>query len=75
MIEPGVEYEWFKLGDLVDRAARLWPDRPAVIFEDRRWTWTELAAEVDRVAKGLMAASVGSGDHVAVWMTNRPEWV
>ena len=75
LIEPGVEYEWFKLGDLVDRAARLWPDRPAVIFEDRRWTWTELAAEVDRVAKGLMAASVGSGDHVAVWMTNRPEWV
>ncbi|MEZ5410745.1 MAG: AMP-binding protein [Acidimicrobiales bacterium] len=75
MIEPGVEYEWFKLGDLVDRAARLWPGRPAVIFGDQRWTWIELAAEVDRVAKGLMAAGVASGDHVAVWMTNRPEWV
>ena len=57
-IEPGVEYEWFKLGDLVDRAARLWPGRAAVIFEDRRWTWAELAAEVDRVAKGLMAAEI-----------------
>lgn len=74
-IEPGIEYDWFKLGDLVDRAARLWPARPAMIFDDRRWTWIELAAEVDRVAKGLMAAGVASGDHLAIWMTNRPEWV
>ncbi len=60
---------------MVNGAARLWPARPAMIFEDRRWTWVELAAEVDRVAKGLMAAGVASGDHLAIWMTNRPEWV
>ena len=45
------------------------------MFEERCWTWREVQAEVDRVARGLMAAGVGSGDHVAVWMTNRPEWL
>ena len=27
------------------------------------------------MAKGLLALGVASGDHVGVWMTNRPEWL
>ena len=38
-------------------------------------TYRELAENVDRVAKGLLALGVASGDHVGVWMTNRPEWL
>jgi fatty-acyl-CoA synthase len=75
VIHPGREYEWLRLGDLVDRAAARWGNREALIFGDRRWTYTDLAAAVDRVAKGLMALGVESGDQVAVWMTNRPEWL
>jgi fatty-acyl-CoA synthase len=75
LIQPGQDYDWLRLGDLADRAAQRWPDRAALVFEEQRWTHRELAAEVDRVAKGLMAAGVAPGDHVAIWMTNRPEWL
>ena len=68
-------YDWLLLGDAVDRAARMWGDRPAVIFGDRHWTYADFAVEVDRVAKGLMALGAQRGDHVAVWMTNLPEWL
>ena len=64
-----------RLGDLPHRAAARWGDRTALIFGDHRETHAEFAANVDRVAKGLLAAGVRSGDHVAVWMTNRPAWL
>ncbi len=63
------------LGDVPGRAARLWRDNLALVFEGDRWTYGEFAADVDKVAKGLMALDVKRGDHVAVWMTNRPEWL
>ncbi|WP_419842435.1 class I adenylate-forming enzyme family protein [Candidatus Poriferisodalis sp.] len=68
-------YDWLLLGDAVDRASQRWGDRPAVIFGDRRWSYAEFARQVDAVAKGLMALGVQRGDHVAVWMTNLPEWL
>ena len=69
-----------RLGDLPQRAAQRWPDRPAVQFvapdgSVHVETHAELSANVDRVARGLMAAGVAAGDHVGVWMTNRPEWL
>ena len=71
----GATYDWLLLGDAVDRAASKWGNRPAVIFGDRQWSYADFAAEVDRVAKGLMALGAQIGDHVAVWMTNLPEWL
>jgi fatty-acyl-CoA synthase len=70
--------EWFekrRLGDLVHRAAARWGERTALVFEGRRWTYAELADEVDRAARALMALGVQPGDHVGVWLVNRPEWV
>lgn len=71
-------WNWFpkrRLGDVVHQTAARHGTRPALVFEGRRWTYDELADEVDRVAKGLLALGVESGDHVGIWMTNRPEWV
>ena len=68
-------YEWLLLGNVPSRAADRWGDQPALIFEDQRWTHAEFNAAVDQVAKGLMAAGVRHHEHVAVWMTNRPEWL
>lgn len=77
-------FDNLRLGDIPARAAARWPDRPALVFADADHgggagdqveTHAEFAVEVDRVAKGLMAIGVSSGDHVAVWMTNRPHWL
>ena len=70
--------EWYRkrtLGALVDQAAARWGSREALIFGDRRWTWTEFKGEVDAVAKGLIALGVEPQERVALWMTNRPEWL
>lgn len=62
-------------GDLIDRAAERWPEREALCFEGRRWTFAEQRDEVDRAAKALIAAGVAPGDHVCLWLGNRPEFV
>ncbi len=64
-----------RIGDLPARAAARWGDRTAVIFGDHQETYAEFSDHVDRVAKGLMALGVERGDHVAIWLTNRPEWL
>ena len=66
---------WLLMGEIPERAARLWKDDLALVFKDQRWTHEEFAANVKEVAKGLISLGVGHGDHVAVWMTNRPEWL
>jgi len=70
--------EWYRkrtLGQLVDEAAARWGEREALCFEGRRWNWRDFRVETDAVAKGLMALGVEPGERVAVWMTNRPEWL
>ncbi len=70
--------EWFekqKLGDLPALAARRWGEREALYFKGRRWTYQQFDAEVDRVARGLIAIGVKPNEHVALWMVNQPEWL
>jgi fatty-acyl-CoA synthase len=70
--------DWFRkrtLGELPGEAARRWGAREALLFEGRRWTYAQFDAEVDRVAKGLIGLGVEPGEHVGIWMTNRPEWL
>ena len=70
--------EWYpkeRLGDLPAEAARRWGAREALVCDGQRWTYREFSREVDRVAKGLIALGVETGEHVALWMNNRPEWL
>ena len=41
----------------------------------RRWTYDELAADVEAVARGLLALGIDKGDRVGIWAPNVPEWV
>src|SRR5688500_12343340 len=63
------------IGALPERAAQRWGAREALYFRGRRWTFADLAAGVDRVARGLIALGIKPGDKVALWMLNRPEWI
>jgi fatty-acyl-CoA synthase len=57
----------------LERSARVWPGKTAVIYGARRLTYSELAAETQRVAQALQASGVGPGDRVAYLMPNLPE--
>jgi fatty-acyl-CoA synthase len=63
------------VGDLLDRNAERYPENEAVVCEKVRFTYADLKDRVDLVGRGLLAAGVGRGDHVALLMDNRPEWV
>lgn len=62
-------------GALVNRAAARYGDKELMSFEGQRWSFRQVKAEIDRAARGLMALGVQSGDHVSLWLVNRPEWV
>jgi len=70
--------DWYPrttIGAQVDAVAARHADRPALLDGALRWTYRDLAREVDAAAKAMMACGVAPGDRVALWMTNRPEFV
>ena len=70
--------EWFPkrtIGTLVDDAARRYGASEALCFKGARWSFADLAAEVDATARGLMALGIEPGEKVALWMVNRPEFI
>src|SRR5882757_5731309 len=58
------------------RIAGLHHDNDALVDvqSGRRWTYGELNAEVDVMARGLMALGIVKGDRVGIWAPNCPEW-
>ena len=70
--------EWYTkktFGSLVDDMARRFGEREALVFSDERYSFRDVAERVDEVARGLIQLGVSHGDHVALWMMNRPEWI
>ncbi len=68
-------YEKTGIGDLVDRAARLFGSSEALYYEGQRWTFDQLKDDVDRCARALIGLGVQPGEKVVLWMPNRPEWI
>ncbi|MFJ5547645.1 AMP-binding protein [Streptomyces sp. NPDC093225] len=68
------------LGDTIganfDRTAARFPDRDALVDRaaGRRWTYAQLAADVNALALGLLELGVVRGDRVGIWAPNRAEW-
>lgn len=59
---------------VLDRRARLHPERLFVQFEDgTTWTYGQLAEQVRTAAVGLQQLGVRQGQHVVVWLPNGPQ--
>jgi acyl-CoA synthetase (AMP-forming)/AMP-acid ligase II len=58
------------LGRLLTQTARRIPDAPALVWRDRRWTFGELDARVDRLAQALRGLGVAKGERVLVHSRN-----
>src|SRR5271169_2462436 len=73
VVMGSVSYTALSPLSFLERSARVWPGKTAVIYGTRRLTYSELAAEAQRVARALRASGVGPGDRVAYLMPNLPE--
>ncbi len=64
------------IGTAFDRTAHGAGDHEACVFPSRdvRWTYRTLQEHTVQLAKGLIGLGIDSGDHVAVWANNQPEW-
>jgi len=68
------------LGDTIggnfDATVRAFGDREALVDcpTGRRWTYAELAADVDALALGLLDLGIAKGDRVGIWAPNCAEW-
>jgi acyl-CoA synthetase (AMP-forming)/AMP-acid ligase II len=60
--------------EIVDYGATNWPERPAVVFEERIVTFAELARASTQLAGGLREITE-PGDRVAILARNIPEYV
>jgi fatty-acyl-CoA synthase len=65
------------IGDNLRQVAAAHGDGEALIDvpSGRRWTYAQLDADTDDVARGLIAAGVAKGDRVGIWAPNCAEWV
>jgi fatty-acyl-CoA synthase len=68
--------EWVPrtLGDWLDHCAAQYPDRPFVITDDRTLTYAGTAQWADRLADGLAALGVRTGDRVGILLANYAEF-
>ncbi len=68
------------LGDTIggnfDATVRAFGDREALVDRSagRRWTYAELAADVDALALGLLEMGIAKADRVGIWAPNCAEW-
>ena len=64
------------IGANFERTVATNPDGEALVdvTSGRRWTYAELNAEIDLIARGLMSLGVQRGDRVGVWSPNCAEW-
>ena len=65
------------VGQLLDAAARRWPDNDALIVVDQgiRWNWRELRERAKDFAAGLLALGLEPGHRVGMLAPNRAEWL
>lgn len=68
------------IGEALRLAAQIWPSKTALIegaataAERRRWSFQDLVDQSEQVARALLS-SFQPGDHVAILVANKPEWV
>ncbi|OXY91417.1 amino acid adenylation domain-containing protein [Streptomyces diastatochromogenes] len=73
--EPTTRHTEERLDGLLARAARTYPDRPALVDGDRVWTYAELDDAVGRLAARLAGQGVRPGDRIGVFIPKSAEAV
>lgn len=70
-----LRYPKTSLARILDQAADRYGDLPALVYNNKRWTYAELLARVNRMAGGLSRMGVRKGERVLLALPNCPEYV
>ncbi len=64
------------IGANLDATIARFGEREALVDRAQgiRWTYAEFGAEVDRLARALLAAGLATGDRIGIWAPNCAEW-
>ena len=65
------------LDDVLLSAAEQEPDKACAHFDmfNKSFTFAEMNAEAERIGAALLSLGLKSGDAVAIWGPNQPEWL
>ena len=70
--------EWYTkrtLGDTLIATQKRHGEKTAIIYNGNKWNYTQFKIQVDNISKSLIELGIVAGDNIAIWMTNRPEWI
>ncbi len=62
------------LPEVVQASVDRWPERPALIYYGRRWTYRQFWQESENLAGALAREGIGPGDRVALYLPNCPAY-
>ncbi len=62
-------------GEAIDDLAGRYGDRVALRFRGRTWSFRDVRGEIERASRQLAQLPVAPGDTIALWSTNRPEFL
>ncbi len=65
-----IEFEELCLPDILERAAKRYPDKDALLFQENKMSFKELKDKVDRLATCLSGFGIKKGDSVAILLPN-----
>jgi long-chain acyl-CoA synthetase len=63
------------VADEFRNASLYYPDRKALVFGDRSYTYAEMQRIITGIAGYLKRLGIGKGDRVSIYLPNRPEWI
>lgn len=74
---PEIQVGQTTIGGLMDRVAAQFPGHRAVAYHERgiEHSWTQFRDVCNDAAKAFMALGIQTGDKVAIWANNVPEWL
>lgn len=70
-----IEVSDWRVFDLLQKSAEVYPDHEALIFYQSRWTYQKLWTDVNRFASALQDLGIHAGDRVALMLPNCPQYV
>ena len=77
-VEKYRKFRWWPgitLGDMLDKASDLYPNREALVDDRGRLTYAQLREKIDRLAIGLMRLGIKKQDRVLLQLPNWSEFV